>query len=60
MTQDVVARTPYRYAVGLMIETDKVSEQLCHTDPWADLQDGAIDAPEGEKTMPVTMSASMR
>jgi hypothetical protein len=28
MTQDVVARTPYRCAVGLMIETDEVSEQL--------------------------------
>jgi hypothetical protein len=28
MTEDGVTRMPYRYAVGLMIETDEVSEQL--------------------------------
>jgi hypothetical protein len=28
MTQDVVARTLCRYAVGLVIKTDEVSEQL--------------------------------
>jgi len=28
-------------------------------DPWGCLQDDAIDAPEGEKTMPVPMIASM-
>jgi hypothetical protein len=27
--KDIVARTPYRCAVGLMIKTDEVSEQLC-------------------------------
>jgi hypothetical protein len=26
-----MARTPYRYAVGLMIKTDEVSEQDCET-----------------------------
>ena len=29
MTEDGVTRMPYRYAVGLMIKTDEVSEQLC-------------------------------
>jgi hypothetical protein len=27
-TQEIVTRTPYRCAVGLMIKTDEVSEQL--------------------------------
>ena len=29
MTQVIMTRTPYRCAVGLMIETDEVSEQDC-------------------------------
>jgi hypothetical protein len=28
MTQDVLTRAPYRCAVGVMIKTDEVSEQL--------------------------------
>jgi hypothetical protein len=28
-TEVILARTPYRCAVGLMIKTDEVSEQLC-------------------------------
>jgi hypothetical protein len=28
-TPEIVARTPYRCAVGLMIKTDEVSEQVC-------------------------------
>ena len=30
----ILARTPYRYAVGLMIETDEVSEQVCELAGW--------------------------
>jgi hypothetical protein len=32
MSQDVVARIPYRCAVGLIVKTDEVSEQLW---PWS-------------------------
>src|SRR5262245_55443732 len=34
--KEIMARTPYRCAVSLMIETDEVSDQLCghsHTGP---------------------------
>jgi hypothetical protein len=27
--KEIVTRMPYRYAVGLMIKTDEVSEQVC-------------------------------
>jgi hypothetical protein len=44
-------------------EVDGAHERRHHAtitpDPWDDLQDGAIDAPEGEELMPVTMITSM-
>src|SRR6266850_207023 len=33
MTQEILTRTPYRYAVGLMIESDKASEQVRNGQP---------------------------